>query len=134
MIVDGDADADWVAPDEDFEKIESDEDTKEEPQEEAKEEGKRGRGCRGEGRGHPGKKQWKKFKGMKTKALNSMIGVFRTVIREELGYALKGETPPAVEDMEIDLEGKGFFRMMAMGKMDRMGPGMMGPGMCKPKF
>lgn len=68
---------------------------------------------------------------MKGKVMNNMIGVFRTVIREELSYALKGEAPPAVEDMEVDLNGKGFFKMMSMGMM---GPGMMGPGMCKPKF
>jgi len=133
MIVDGDADSNWVAPDEEFEKVDSDPEQTEAVQEESKEspeEGKKGK------RGGPWKKHWKQMKAMKSQCMNKMFGLLRTVIREEIGYALNKETPPPVEEMEMNFDDTGLFKMMRMGMkgMGPMGPGMMGPGHCKPKF
>ena len=137
MIVDGDVDSNWVAVDEDFEKVESDPEPAESTQEENKEGEKEG--CQKGKKGGKWKKQWKQMNQMKSQCMNSIVKVMRTVIREELGYALKGEAPPAVEDMEMNFEKMGIFRMMGPGMMGPkgpggMGPGMMHPGMMKPKF
>jgi len=50
------------------------------------------------------------MKKMKGQFMNKMFGILRTIIREEVGYALNKETPPPVEEMEINFEGSGLFK------------------------
>jgi len=50
------------------------------------------------------------MKQMKGKFMNKMFGMLRQVIREEVGFALNKETPPPVEEMEMNFEGTGLFK------------------------
>ena len=94
MCAEGTGDASFIAPSEEFERMELDEVVPESvPEEEQKCEQERPKSpkCK---KG-PWKKAMKHMKHMKGKFMNKMIGTLRQVIREELNYALKGEAPPA---------------------------------------
>jgi hypothetical protein len=94
MCTDGTDDTSFIAPSEEFEKMDLEEIAPEsasvEEEKNCAEEPQEGKKCK--------KGPWKKIKKhmrhMKGKFMNSMVGTLRQVIREELNYALKGEAPP----------------------------------------
>lgn len=93
MCADGTEDASFIAPTEEFERMDLEEVAPEAvPEEEQKfeEEAPKSPKCK---KG-PWKKAMKHMKHMKGKFMNKMIGTLRQVIREELNFALKGEEPP----------------------------------------
>jgi len=93
MCADGTEDVSFIAPAEEFERMDLDEVAPEAvPEEEQKceEEVPKSPRCK---KG-PWKKAMKHMKHMKGKFMNKMIGTLRQVIREELNFALKNEEPP----------------------------------------
>lgn len=87
IVTDGVEDTSFIAPSEEFERLDLEQDMPEmvEPVEEEKQP----KCC-------PGKKHKKHGKFMKGKFVNKIVDALRQVIREELSYALKSDTPTPV--------------------------------------